>query len=176
MAAMIRVDAPTISVIVGEGGSGGALAFAVADRLLMQERAIYSVIAPEGAAAILYRDASRAPELADQLKITAQEVRKLGISDGTITEPKGGAKADPAAAARRVKICHPRSPRRAEPDGPGQAPVNPVSPLPLNRHKVSDRVETRAIIGPGRADRHTTATPAPQNRTRTGRDRSYRDM
>jgi acetyl-CoA carboxylase carboxyl transferase beta subunit/acetyl-CoA carboxylase carboxyl transferase alpha subunit len=103
MAAMIRVDAPTISVIVGEGGSGGALAFAVADRVLMQERAIYSVIAPEGAAAILYRDASRAPELADQLKITAQEVRKLGISDGTIPEPKGGAKADPVAAARRVK-------------------------------------------------------------------------
>ncbi len=92
-------------VIVGEGGSGGALAFAVADRVLMQERAIYSVIAPEGAAAILYRDASRAPELADQLKITAQEVRKLGISDGTITEPKGGAKADPAAAARRVKTA-----------------------------------------------------------------------
>jgi acetyl-CoA carboxylase carboxyl transferase subunit beta len=105
MAAMIRVDAPTISVIVGEGGSGGALAFAVADRVLMQERAIYSVIAPEGAAAILYRDASRAPELADQLKITAQEVRKLGISDGTIPEPKGGAKADPVTAARRVKTA-----------------------------------------------------------------------
>ena len=105
MAAMIRVDAPTISVIVGEGGSGGALAFAVADRVLMQERAMYSVIAPEGAAAILYRDASRAPELAGQLKITAQEVRELGISNGTIPEPKGGAKSDPVAAARRVKTA-----------------------------------------------------------------------
>jgi acetyl-CoA carboxylase carboxyl transferase subunit beta len=105
MAAMIRIDAPTVSVIVGEGGSGGALAFAVADRVLMQERAIYSVIAPEGAAAILYRDASRAPELADRLKITASEVRKLRISDGTIPEPQGGAKADPAVAAKRVKTA-----------------------------------------------------------------------
>jgi acetyl-CoA carboxylase carboxyl transferase subunit beta len=103
MSAMIRVDAPTIAIIVGEGGSGGALAFAVADRVLMQQRAIYSVIAPEGAAAILYRDASRAPELADRLKITAREVRKLQISDGTIPEPEGGAKADPVAAAARVK-------------------------------------------------------------------------
>jgi acetyl-CoA carboxylase carboxyl transferase beta subunit/acetyl-CoA carboxylase carboxyl transferase alpha subunit len=103
MAAMIRINAPTVAVIIGEGGSGGALAFAVADRVLMQEWAIYSVIAPEGAAAILYRDASRAPELADRLKITAQEVRKLGISDGTIPEPAGGAKADPAEAARRVR-------------------------------------------------------------------------
>jgi acetyl-CoA carboxylase carboxyl transferase alpha subunit len=103
MAAMIRINAPTIAVIIGEGGSGGALAFAVADRVLMQQRAIYSVIAPEGAAAILYRDASRAPELADSLKITAPEVRKLGISDGTITEPAGGAKADPVIAAQRVK-------------------------------------------------------------------------
>ena len=105
MSAMIRVDAPTISVIVGEGGSGGALAFAVSDRVLMQQRAIYSVIAPEGAAAILYRDASRAPELADRLKITAREVRKLQISDGTIPEPEGGAKADPVAAAARVKTA-----------------------------------------------------------------------
>jgi acetyl-CoA carboxylase alpha subunit len=71
----------------------------------MQERAIYSVIAPEGAAAILYRDASRAPELADRLKITASEVRKLRISDGTIQEPQGGAKADPVAAAKRVKTA-----------------------------------------------------------------------
>jgi acetyl-CoA carboxylase carboxyl transferase alpha subunit len=118
MTAMIRVDAPTIAVIVGEGGSGGALAFAVADRLLMQERAIYSVIAPEGAAAILYRDASRAPELATRLKITAREVRKLRISDGTIGEPAGGAKSDPAAAAQKVKsaiLDHLGELRRVEP-------------------------------------------------------------
>lgn len=105
MTAMIRVNAPTIAVITGEGGSGGALAFAVADRVLMQERAIYSVIAPEGAAAILYRDASRAPELADRLKITAGEVRKLHISDGTVPEPEGGAKSDPIDAAKRVKFA-----------------------------------------------------------------------
>ncbi|MDQ2683224.1 MAG: acetyl-CoA carboxylase carboxyl transferase subunit beta, partial [Chloroflexota bacterium] len=105
MTAMIRVDAPTIAVIIGEGGSGGALAIAVADHVLMQERAIYSVIAPEGAAAILYRDASRAPELAERLKITAAEVRRLGISDGTIREPTGSAKADPAEAARLVRAA-----------------------------------------------------------------------
>lgn len=103
MTAMIRVNAPTIAVIMGEGGSGGALAFAVADRVLMQERAIYSVIAPEGAAAILFRDASRAPELAERLKITAAEVRRLGISDSTIPEPPGSAKADPEAAAAHVR-------------------------------------------------------------------------
>ncbi len=105
MTAMIRINAPTIAVIIGEGGSGGALAFAVADRLLMQERAIYSVIAPEGAAAILFRDASRAPELAERLKITAAEVRRLGISDGTITEPAGTAKGDPIEAANRVRTA-----------------------------------------------------------------------
>ena len=103
--AMIRINAPTVAVIIGEGGSGGALAFAVADRVLMQERAIYSVIAPEGAAAILYRDASRAPELADRLKITASEVRRLGISDGSVPEPRGTAKADPDAAAQRVRVA-----------------------------------------------------------------------
>ncbi len=103
MTAMIRVDAPTVAVIVGEGGSGGALAFAVGDRVLMQERAIYSVIAPEGAAAILYRDASRAPELAERLRITAADTRRLGISDGTILEPAGNAKLDPAAAAVAVR-------------------------------------------------------------------------
>lgn len=103
MTAMIRVPSPTIAIIVGEGGSGGALAFAVADRVLMQERAIYSVIAPEGAAAILYRDASRAPELAERLKITAQQVKRLRIADSIVPEPAGSAKADPTRAAQIVK-------------------------------------------------------------------------
>jgi acetyl-CoA carboxylase carboxyl transferase subunit beta len=103
MTAMIRVPSPTIAIIVGEGGSGGALAFAVADRVLMQERAIYSVIAPEGAAAILYRDASRAPELAERLKITAPQVKRLRIADSIIPEPAGSAKSDPDRAAELVK-------------------------------------------------------------------------
>jgi len=99
MALMSDLPVPIVSVVVGEGGSGGALALAVADRVLMLEGAIYSVIAPEGAAAILYRDAGRAPELAAKLKITAADLHGFGIVDAIVPEPVGGAAADPDAAA-----------------------------------------------------------------------------
>jgi acetyl-CoA carboxylase alpha subunit len=88
-----------VSAIIGEGGSGGALALAVADRVLMLDGAIYSVISPEGAAAILYRDPSRAAELSSKLKLTAQELKRLGIVDEIVPEPAGGTGADPEAAA-----------------------------------------------------------------------------
>ena len=103
LAAMTRFRPPSVAVIVGEGGSGGALALAVADRVLMQEHAIYSVISPEGAATILYRDASRAPELAERLRITATEVRASGLADAVIAEPEGTARADPTGAARLLR-------------------------------------------------------------------------
>jgi acetyl-CoA carboxylase carboxyl transferase alpha subunit/acetyl-CoA carboxylase carboxyl transferase beta subunit len=99
LALMSELKTPTVAAIIGEGGSGGALALALADRVLMQRHAIYSVIAPEGAAAILYRDATRAPELAEKLKITAEDCRAAGIVDRIVPEPPGSASADPETAA-----------------------------------------------------------------------------
>ena len=99
LAAMAVLPTPIVSVIIGEGGSGGALALGVADRVLMLEHAIYSVISPEGAAAILYRDAAKADALSEALKLTAHDLRRLGIIDAVVPEPPGGAHLDPAAAA-----------------------------------------------------------------------------
>lgn len=103
LAAMAVLPTPIVSVIIGEGGSGGALALGVADRVLMQEHAIYSVISPEGAAAILFRDASKAEELSEALKLTAHDLRRLGVIDAVIPEPAGGAHLDHASAAALVK-------------------------------------------------------------------------
>jgi acetyl-CoA carboxylase alpha subunit len=99
LARMSALRTPIVTAIIGEGGSGGALALAVADRVLMLEGAIYSVIAPEGAATILYRDPTRAPELSSKLKLTAGELRRLGIVDEIVPEPIGGTQADPDRAA-----------------------------------------------------------------------------
>lgn len=94
---------PIVCVVTGEGGSGGALAISVGNRLLMLEHAYYSVISPEGAAAILWRDATKAQEAAEALKITAQDLYSLGVIDTIIPEPKGGAHKDPAAQAKAIK-------------------------------------------------------------------------
>ncbi len=99
MAMLSDLPTPTVAAVIGEGGSGGALAMAVADRVLMQSGAIYSVIAPEGAATILFRSAERAPELSERLKITAPELRRLGLIDAVVREPDGGAASDPDGAA-----------------------------------------------------------------------------
>lgn len=103
LAEMSVLPVPVVSVIIGEGGSGGALALGVGDRILMQEHAIYSVIAPEGAAAILFRDSTRAPEVAEALKLTAQDCVQLGVADTLIPEPEGGAHIDPDFAASLVR-------------------------------------------------------------------------
>ncbi|MBU1749864.1 MAG: acetyl-CoA carboxylase carboxyl transferase subunit beta [Chloroflexi bacterium] len=95
---MSTLPVPIISVIIGEGGSGGALALSVADRILMLENAIYSVISPEGCAAILYRDADRAADVAPALKLTAHDLREAGVIDVVVSEPTGGAHLEPAAA------------------------------------------------------------------------------
>lgn len=99
LATMSTLPVPVIAVVIGEGGSGGAIALGMADRVLMQENSVYSVIAPEGAAAILYRDASRAPDVAEALKITAHDCLQLGVADALIEEPAGGAHVDPDFAA-----------------------------------------------------------------------------
>jgi acetyl-CoA carboxylase carboxyl transferase subunit alpha len=96
---MARLRVPTIATITGEGGSGGALALAVADRVLMMENAVYSVIAPEACGSIMWRDAGKKAQAAAALKITSDDVRRLGCVDDVIPEPPGGAHNDPAAAA-----------------------------------------------------------------------------
>jgi acetyl-CoA carboxylase carboxyl transferase subunit alpha len=95
--ACLNLGVPIVAVILGEGMSGGAIAIASANRVLMLEHAIYSVISPEGAASILWRDTSKAQEAATNMKITAQDLARFGIIDGIITEPIGGAHRDPAA-------------------------------------------------------------------------------
>ena len=95
---MSRLRVPTIATITGEGGSGGALALAVADRVLMLENAIYSVISPEGCASIMWKDAGKKQQAAAALKYTADSVRQLGCVDDVLPEPPGGSHDDPAAA------------------------------------------------------------------------------
>jgi acetyl-CoA carboxylase carboxyl transferase subunit alpha len=99
---MSQLNVPVIVIVCGEGGSGGALGIAVGDRVLMQEFGVYSVIPPEGCAAILWRDAQRKIEAAEALKITAPDLLALGIIDEIVKEPIGGAHLDYAAAAALV--------------------------------------------------------------------------
>jgi acetyl-CoA carboxylase carboxyl transferase subunit alpha len=102
-AAMVRLSVPTIACVIGEGGSGGAVAVAVADRVLMQEHAIYSVISPEGCAAILWRDAGEARKAAAAFKPDAAHCLELGVVDAIVSEPEGGAHTDPDEAARLLE-------------------------------------------------------------------------
>jgi acetyl-CoA carboxylase carboxyl transferase alpha subunit/acetyl-CoA carboxylase carboxyl transferase beta subunit len=109
---LLRVRVPVVALVIGEGGSGGALALAVGDRLLIQEHAVFSVIAPEGAAAILYRDAERAPEVAALLKPTSRELLDLDIADEVVPEPEGLT----VAAARAAVSRHLRELEQLDPD------------------------------------------------------------
>jgi acetyl-CoA carboxylase carboxyl transferase subunit alpha len=93
-----------VTVVIGEGGSGGALALAVADRVYMLENAIYSVISPEGCAGILWKDKAKAPQAAEVLRLCARDVLELGVIDGLIEEPLGGAHRDPAATAEAIRL------------------------------------------------------------------------
>ncbi|WP_302163057.1 acetyl-CoA carboxylase carboxyltransferase subunit alpha [uncultured Fusobacterium sp.] len=100
---MSGLKVPIISFVIGEGGSGGALGLGVSDKIYMLENSVYSVISPEGCAAILYKDASRAEEAAENLKITAQSLYKLGVIDGIVEEPAGGAHRDHKCIALNLK-------------------------------------------------------------------------
>ena len=100
---MAKVESPILTVVIGEGGSGGALAIAVADVVLMFENSIYSVISPEGCASILWRDGKQAPKAAEALKLTADHLLRLGVVDGVLPEPVGGAHRDPQAAAATLQ-------------------------------------------------------------------------
>ncbi len=100
---MSQIKVPIISGVIGEGGSGGALALGVADKVFMQENAIYSVLSPEGFASILWKDASRAKEAAYKMKLTAEDLLSYGIIDDIVLEPPGGAHKKPEAAADALK-------------------------------------------------------------------------
>ena len=100
---MMRLKTPTVAVVLGEGGSGGALGIGVCDRVLMMENAYYSVISPEGCAAILWKHRKHAPEAAEAMKIAAPDLGKLNLIDEVIPEPKGGAHTDHAQAAENLR-------------------------------------------------------------------------
>ncbi len=100
---MIGIDVPILTVVIGEGGSGGALGIAVANRIIMLEYAVYSVISPEGCASILFRDASRAEYAAEKLKMTANDIVELGIADKILKEPLGGAHNEWGTMAKSIK-------------------------------------------------------------------------
>ena len=100
--ACLALPVPMVSAIVGEGGSGGAVALASAERVLMMEHAVYSVISPEGCASILWRTAEKAPDAAEAMKVTAQHLEKLGVIDRIVSEPVGGAHRDPRLAAETL--------------------------------------------------------------------------
>lgn len=102
LALMSALEVPVISIVTGEGGSGGALALAVANRVLMLEHAVYSVLSPEGFASILWKDAGRAGEACEVMKLTAQDLRRGGIVQGVLREPEGGAHTDWNAVFRTV--------------------------------------------------------------------------
>jgi acetyl-CoA carboxylase carboxyl transferase subunit alpha len=100
---MSRLKVPVITIVIGEGGSGGALGLGVANRVYMLENAYYSVISPESCAAIIYRDSGRAAEAAHALRLSAEDLYRLGLVDGIVSEPAGGAHTDPNKAAEFVK-------------------------------------------------------------------------
>ena len=106
--ACLSLGVPNVAVVIGEGGSGGAIAIATANRVLMLEHAIYSVISPEGAASILWRDTSKAQEAATNMKITAQDLERFGVIDVIVNEPVGGAHRDPASGDGRDRRRHRR--------------------------------------------------------------------
>src|SRR5579863_2945196 len=101
-AACLEIGVPNVAAIIGEGGSGGAIAIATANRVLMLEHAVYSVISPEGAASIQWRDTTKAQEAATNMKITAQDMVRFGVIDSVVLEPNGGAHREPAAAIAAV--------------------------------------------------------------------------
>ncbi|HIU05781.1 MAG TPA: acetyl-CoA carboxylase carboxyltransferase subunit alpha [Candidatus Coprousia avicola] len=102
---MSALTVPTICVITGEGGSGGALALAVGNRVLMLENAVYSVLSPEGFASILWKDASRSSEACEVMKLTAQDLKELGVIDAVVPEPAGGAHENPEALYQVLDTC-----------------------------------------------------------------------
>jgi len=142
MLAMFDLTVPTIAAIIGEGGSGGAIGIAASNRVLMQEHAIYSVIPPEGCAAILWRNPEMGPEAATALNLTAQSALGLGLIDEIVTEPKGGAHRDAVQAAGMLKQALLR--RLAELDAMGPVEVREDRRARYRRIGVPEKAKAKA--------------------------------
>lgn len=135
---MSRLTVPIIAVITGEGNSGGALALAVADRVVMLENAVYAILSPEGFASILWKDAARSAEACEMMKMTAEDLLNLGVIDDVVSEPDGGAHLAPAIAFRQLDRC-------------------------LTRHLAElDRMRGPALTAARYEKFRTMGTPAPQ--------------
>jgi acetyl-CoA carboxylase carboxyl transferase subunit alpha len=137
---MAGLRVPIVSAVIGEGGSGGALGIAVADRILMMENAIYSVISPEGCAAILWRSRERAEDAAEALKLTASDLLELGIVDEVVAEPEGGAHLSPKSAAEGLGDALDRNLKELE-------ALEPEDLVRQRREKYYDMGEWREITG-----------------------------
>ena len=122
---MSQLAVPVIAVVTGEGSSGGALALGVANRVLMLENAIYSVLSPEGFASILWKDASRHGEACDVMKLTAQDLYQFGVIEEIVPEPLGGAQTDPKALFAHLELALERS----------LAPLRKLSPAALEAQR-----------------------------------------
>ena len=127
---MVMLRVPIVVAVIGEGGSGGALGIAVGDRVLMLEHAVYSVIPPEGCAAILWNDRNRAPEAAEALKLTARHALEFGIVDEVLPEPLGGAHRDPTEMAATLKQAIGRNLTAAEQTVAGRTAVRALRQIP----------------------------------------------
>ena len=165
---MTRLRTPIVTVITGEGGSGGALAIAVGDVVLALENAVYSVISPEGCASILWRTADEAPTAALAMRMSAIDQQRLGVIDEVIAEPPDGAQADPAETARRLKAAIIRELDRLAPISIDALVEAALSPVPFARRVHGDR-------GPGADPAHRPASrpggpPAEPARGRPARD------
>ena len=136
----LQIGVPLVSVIIGEGGSGGAVAFATADRIAMLEHSIYSVISPEGCASILWKDAEKMKEAAEALRLTAQDLLALGVIDRIVPEPRGGAQRDKPETIARVGAAHRRAPRRARRPQAGRDPQGPAPEVPRHGTEVARRL------------------------------------
>ena len=103
MLEMAKLTVPVIAIVIGEGSSGGALAISIADHIIMLENSVYSILSPEGFASILYKDASKNKEAAEKMKITAKDLKKLGVVDTVILEPEGGAQNNVDLVSQKIK-------------------------------------------------------------------------
>ena len=156
----LSLGVPLVSVVIGEGGSGGAIAIATGNAVLMLEHAIYSVISPEGAASILWRDPARNKDAAAALKITAQDLKRLGVIDDIIPEPQGGAHRQPAKAIANVSEAIHGLPRRLH-----RLAMTIKNPAPSWPYKLSPprHRQSHSVSAPTPPQQHPDHHPCPSH-------------
>ncbi len=151
--ACLSLGVPNVAIITGEGMSGGAIAITTANRVLMFEHAIYSVISPEAASSILWRDGTKAQEAATSMKITAQDMLRFGVIDSILREPAGGAHRDPGGHDRHHRRRHRAGPRRSAQPRPRHDPQAAAAEIPRYRQEAGLRPCFQRITPHGTASR-----------------------